>query len=61
MTQEAPSNAVAGDSAEQLINRIGQLTRQMREGIRELGLDKSIARAAEAIPNARDRLSYVAR
>ncbi|MCY1165708.1 protein phosphatase CheZ [Polaromonas sp.] len=60
MTQEAPSNAVAGDSAEQLINRIGQLTRQMREGIRELGLDKSIARAAEAIPNARDRLSYVA-
>lgn len=60
MTQEAPTNAVAGDSAEQLINRIGQLTRQMREGIRELGLDKSIARAAEAIPNARDRLSYVA-
>jgi chemotaxis protein CheZ len=60
MTQEASSSAVAGDSAEQLINRIGQLTRQMREGIRELGLDKSIARAAEAIPNARDRLSYVA-
>jgi chemotaxis protein CheZ len=49
-----------GDSAEQLINRIGHLTRQMREGMRELGLDKSIARAAEAIPDARDRLSYVA-
>ena len=60
MSQEASSSGVAGDSAEQLINRIGQLTRQMREGIRELGLDKSIARAAEAIPNARDRLSYVA-
>lgn len=52
--------AAAGDSAEQLVNRIGHLTRQMREGMRELGLDKSIARAAEAIPDARDRLSYVA-
>jgi chemotaxis protein CheZ len=52
--------AAAGDSAEQLVNRIGHLTRQMREGMRELGLDKGIARAAEAIPNARDRLNYVA-
>jgi chemotaxis protein CheZ len=32
----------------------------MREGMRELGLDKSIAKVAEAIPNARDRLGYVA-
>jgi chemotaxis protein CheZ len=48
------------DSTEQLLHRIGQLTRQMREGMRELGLDKDIARAAEAIPDARDRLSYVA-
>jgi chemotaxis protein CheZ len=48
------------DSAEQLINRIGHLTRQMRDGMRELGLDKGIAQAAEAIPDARDRLNYVA-
>lgn len=60
MAQEALSNAVVGDSAEQLVNRIGQLTRQMREGLRELGLDKGIAKAAEVIPDARDRLSYVA-
>lgn len=60
MTQEALSKAVVGDSAEQLVNRIGHLTRQMREGMRELGLDKSIAKVAEAIPNARDRLGYVA-
>lgn len=49
------------DSAEQLLTRIGQLTRQMREGLRELGLDKGITRAAEAIPDARERLAYVAR
>ena len=50
----------AADSAEQLLARIAQLTRQMREGLRELGLDKGIARAAEVIPDARDRLNYVA-
>ena len=60
MAQEALLQPVAGDSAEQLVNRIGHLTRQMREGMRELGLDKSIAKAAEAIPDARDRLGYVA-
>ena len=60
MTQEALSDAIVGDSAEQLVHRIGHLTRQMREGLRELGLDKGIAKAAEAIPDARDRLSYVA-
>ena len=62
MGQEAPLTPTVstGNSAEQLVNRIGHLTRQMREGMRELGLDKGIARAAEAIPDARDRLSYVA-
>jgi chemotaxis protein CheZ len=61
MVQDELSHAVVGDSAEQLVNRIGHLTRQMREGMRELGLDKGIARAAEAIPDARDRLGYVAK
>ena len=60
MASEPLSNPVAGDSAEQLINRIGHLTRQMRESMRELGLDKSIEKVAQAIPDARDRLGYVA-
>ena len=54
---EAPEQ---GNTAEQLLGRIGQLTRQMREGLRELGLDKQVEKAAQAIPDARDRLSYVA-
>ncbi|MBK5929766.1 protein phosphatase CheZ [Halochromatium salexigens] len=45
---------------EQLINRIGHLTRMLRDNMRELGLDKEIEKAAEAIPDARDRLNYVA-
>jgi len=60
MTAETLLNPVTSDSAEQLVNRIGHLTRQMREGMRELGLDTGISRAAEAIPDARDRLGYIA-
>ena len=31
----------------------------LRDSLRELGLDQAIAEAAEAIPDARDRLYYV--
>src|SRR5690554_5714979 len=50
----------SGGPGEDLVQRIGQLTRMLRESMRELGLDKEIEKAAEAIPDARDRLSYVA-
>ncbi len=43
-----------------LIHRIAHLTRMLREGMRELGLDQAIKDAAQAIPDARDRLHYVA-
>jgi chemotaxis protein CheZ len=61
MTPEQCLAPAEGDSTEQLLTRIGLLTRQMLESMRELGLDKGIARAAEAIPDARDRLTYVAK
>ena len=46
-------------AAHDIISRIGSLTRMLRDSLRELGLDKAIADAAEAIPDARDRLDYV--
>jgi chemotaxis protein CheZ len=46
-------------SASDIIARIGSLTRMLRDSLRELGLDQAIAEAAEAIPDARDRLDYV--
>lgn len=49
-----------GAAGEDLVQRIGQLTRMLRDSMRELGLDKEIEKAAEAIPDARDRLNYVA-
>jgi chemotaxis protein CheZ len=43
-----------------LIHRIASLTRMLRDSMKELGLDQAIKDAAEAIPDARDRLRYVA-
>lgn len=60
MSNEMPSQDSPQESSDELVQRIGQLTRMLRESMRELGLDKEIERAAEAIPDARDRLSYVA-
>ncbi|HEY6612152.1 MAG TPA: protein phosphatase CheZ [Pseudomonas sp.] len=61
MSGDAQKAAGGWDVApDELIQRIGQLTRMLRDSMRELGLDKEIEKAAEAIPDARDRLTYVA-
>ena len=50
-----------GDIAsDRILARIGQLTRTLRDSMRELGIDKHVERAAEAVPDARDRLKYIA-
>ncbi|WP_180970683.1 protein phosphatase CheZ [Burkholderia sp. WAC0059] len=53
------SGELATDT-DRILARIGQLTRTLRDSMRELGLDKHVERAAEAVPDARDRLRYVA-
>ncbi|MGS2742064.1 protein phosphatase CheZ [Halomonas sp. LS-001] len=58
--EQNDSAQLSEEAAEDLINRVGKLTRMLRENMRELGLDKEIEKAAEAIPDARDRLHYVA-
>ena len=50
----------ATNNEEDMLHRIGQMTRGLHESLRELGLDKMIEKAAHDIPDARDRLSYVA-
>ena len=58
--EQGGSAQLSEEAAEDLIFRIGKLTRMLRDNMRELGLDKEIEKAAEAIPDARDRLHYVA-
>lgn len=51
--------AAAGSSGAQMFNRIGQLTRELHDTLRELGYDKVMEDAARAIPDARQRLAYI--
>ena len=43
-----------------LLYRVASVTRLLRDSMRELGLDQAIRDAADAIPDTRDRLRYVA-
>jgi len=54
------AEAEADPSSDRILARIGQLTRTLRDSMRELGLDKQVEAAAQAVPDARDRLKYVA-
>src|SRR5437868_3297323 len=53
--------AVGMDTHDEFLSRIGHMTRALHESLRGLGLDKLIEKAASDIPDARDRLDYVAR
>ena len=53
--------SVAAASEGVVYNRLGQLARQVHDALRELGLDTTLHRAAEAVPDARQRLTYIAR
>jgi chemotaxis protein CheZ len=46
---------------DEVLARVGQMTRMLHENLRGLGFDKLLAKAAHDIPDARDRLDYVAR
>lgn len=46
---------------EEILMRVGHMTRLLHDSLRGLGLDKLLERAAEDIPDARDRLDYVAK
>ena len=60
---EAVAGAVAGatEAHDEVLSRIGHMTRALHDSLRGLGLDKLIEQAASDIPDARDRLDYVAK
>jgi chemotaxis protein CheZ len=57
----AAPNADAGMPAQEVYQRIGNLTRVLHDALRELGYDKDLAATREHLPDARDRLAYIAR
>ena len=59
--ENAVPGADTGGAHDEFLSRIGHMTRALHESLRGLGLDKLIEKAASDIPDARDRLDYVAR
>ena len=43
-----------------IIDQVGQLTRNLHNSLRELGYDKKLESIASEVPDAQDKLSYVA-
>lgn len=43
-----------------MYEQIGQLTRKLHDAMQSMGYDKSLETIAEAIPDAKDRLGYIA-
>lgn len=54
------SSATTDDNEGGVFNELGHLTRALHDSLRELGYDKDLQKAASAIPDARDRLNYIA-
>lgn len=62
----AATNAQHAPAAEHgehdaVLARVGQITRNLHESLRELGFDKVLEKATHDIPDVRERLNYVAR
>ena len=55
------SGSAGGDPQEVVFNRLGHLARQLHESLRGLGVDKLIEDSARQIPDARQRLAYIAK
>ncbi len=52
--------AAAADPQEAVFNRLGLLARQLHDSLRGLGVDKLLEDSARQIPDARQRLAYIA-
>ncbi|MBS1196758.1 MAG: chemotaxis phosphatase, CheZ [Proteobacteria bacterium] len=62
--QPAASDPVAAtnwpNQQQNVFNNIGKMARQLHDTIHELGYDKLLEKTASALPDAKDRLAYVA-
>lgn len=54
------STAAAEDGEHEMFNKVGVLARQLHDSLRGLGYDRALEEAASQIPDAQQRLAYVA-
>lgn len=58
--EHAPVPAPSKVPHDELVQRLGKVARQLHEALKELGCETVIAEAAQAVPDARQRLHYIA-
>ncbi len=56
-----PDRNEATCSSDDMLLRVGRITRTLHDSLRELGYDKVLERVSMDIPDVKDRLNYVAR
>jgi chemotaxis protein CheZ len=61
MTNHSIEAPVQDCDPQEVFRSLGALTRTVHEGLRQLGLDRAIEGAVASLPDARDRLNYIAR
>ena len=57
---ESTSEETVCEEPHDVFRRVGSLTRKLHDALRELGYDKSVENAVNALPDARARLNYIA-
>jgi chemotaxis protein CheZ len=57
----SPAPTADGADPEVVFNRLGNLARQLHDSLRGLGMDRLIEDSARQIPDARERLAYIAK
>jgi chemotaxis protein CheZ len=60
-TTDAPDGAVAAAAAPQVFQQLGVITRQLHDALDQLGVMPQLQQSADGLPDARSRLSYIAR
>lgn len=58
--EEMGAGGEEGVCPERVFAQLGQMTRNLHNLLRELGLDKTLAKVANDLPDNRDRLNYIA-
>lgn len=59
MADQKPEQPI--DQQQQFYQRVGEITRQLHEALRELGYDKQIESTLGTLPDAKARLTFIAR
>ena len=58
---DAPAASTAGAASPEVFHQLGLITRQLHDTLTQLGVMPRLQQAADSLPDARSRLSYIAR